>query len=190
MFVNAEIVLSYKSHCPWHAALQIVPILRAGLVLLEQAATVLPSSETYHVGHIRDEVTMQVNLIQIVCSAPPSCCYTNAGTWTCQFENRLSKWWAWTQSQQSASVQGKCCFHSWSMPEYHKYVMCLCRLVCTSTSSQSDLQLMIGFCSVTQWLQQVSSRLQKVYISLSTAQQIATYPIRLWLLMATDEQLC
>lgn len=29
---------------------KVVPILRAGLVLLEQAATVIPHQETYHVG--------------------------------------------------------------------------------------------------------------------------------------------
>lgn len=38
---------------------QVVPILRAGLVLLEQAMTVLPASETYHVGYVRDETTLQ-----------------------------------------------------------------------------------------------------------------------------------
>ena len=37
----------------------MVPILRAGLVLLEQATTVLPSSVTYHVGYERDESTLQ-----------------------------------------------------------------------------------------------------------------------------------
>jgi uracil phosphoribosyltransferase len=36
-----------------------VPILRAGLVLVEQAGTVLPLSETYHVGYVRDETTLQ-----------------------------------------------------------------------------------------------------------------------------------
>jgi hypothetical protein len=39
---------------------QVVPILRAGLVLLEQAGTVLPISETYHVGYVRNEETLQV----------------------------------------------------------------------------------------------------------------------------------
>lgn len=38
---------------------QVVPILRAGLVLLEQATTVLPASETYHVGYVRDESTLK-----------------------------------------------------------------------------------------------------------------------------------
>lgn len=41
--------------------LQVVPILRAGLVLLEQAGTVLPMSETYHVGYVRDEETLQAS---------------------------------------------------------------------------------------------------------------------------------
>jgi len=41
--------------------LQVVPILRAGLVLLEQASTVLPASETYHVGYVRNEETLQVS---------------------------------------------------------------------------------------------------------------------------------
>jgi hypothetical protein len=40
--------------------LQVVPILRAGLVLLEQASTVLPSSQTYHVGYVRNEETLEV----------------------------------------------------------------------------------------------------------------------------------
>jgi uracil phosphoribosyltransferase len=40
--------------------LQVVPVLRAGLVLLEQAQTVLPACETYHVGYVRDEKTLQV----------------------------------------------------------------------------------------------------------------------------------
>ena len=38
--------------------LLVVPILRAGLVLLEQAATVLPSHVTHHFGAARDEVTL------------------------------------------------------------------------------------------------------------------------------------
>jgi uracil phosphoribosyltransferase len=36
-----------------------VPVLRAGLVLLEQAATVLPAAQTYHVGYVRDDATLQ-----------------------------------------------------------------------------------------------------------------------------------
>jgi len=39
--------------------IKVVPILRAGLVLLEQAQQVLPMSETYHVGYVRDEETLQ-----------------------------------------------------------------------------------------------------------------------------------
>lgn len=42
------------------ACLQVIPILRAGLVLLEQAATLLPASETYHLGYVRDDETLQV----------------------------------------------------------------------------------------------------------------------------------
>jgi len=41
----------------------VVPILRAGLVPLEQIATVLPAYETYHVGLVRDEQTLQVVLV-------------------------------------------------------------------------------------------------------------------------------
>ena len=44
---------------PWDRP-QIVPVLRAGLVLLEQAQQVIPVSETYHVGYVRDEETLQV----------------------------------------------------------------------------------------------------------------------------------
>lgn len=40
--------------------LQVVPILRAGLVLIEQISTVLPSQVTYHVGLVRNEETLQV----------------------------------------------------------------------------------------------------------------------------------
>jgi hypothetical protein len=40
---------------------QVVPILRAGLVLLEQAQTVLPACETYHVGYVRNEETLEVS---------------------------------------------------------------------------------------------------------------------------------
>ena len=40
---------------------QVVPILRAGLIPLEQASSVLPAMETYHVGLIRDEKTLQVS---------------------------------------------------------------------------------------------------------------------------------
>lgn len=39
--------------------IKVVPILRAGLVLLEQAWAVLPAAETYHVGYVRDEETLQ-----------------------------------------------------------------------------------------------------------------------------------
>jgi len=39
----------------------VVPILRAGLVPLEHASTVLPAMQTYHVGLIRDEKTLQVS---------------------------------------------------------------------------------------------------------------------------------
>eukprot|EP00879_Flechtneria_rotunda_P005568 GHRR01005862.1.p1 GENE.GHRR01005862.1~~GHRR01005862.1.p1 ORF type:complete len:264 (+),score=70.46 GHRR01005862.1:750-1541(+) len=38
---------------------KVVPILRAGLVLLEQASTVLPASETYHLGYVRDDDTLK-----------------------------------------------------------------------------------------------------------------------------------
>ena len=41
---------------------QVVPILRAGLVLLEQASTVLPNSQTLHVGYVRNEETLEVSL--------------------------------------------------------------------------------------------------------------------------------
>jgi len=37
----------------------VVPVLRAGLVLLEEAKTVLPASITYHLGFVRDETTLQ-----------------------------------------------------------------------------------------------------------------------------------
>jgi len=36
----------------------VVPVLRAGLVLLESTSTLLPASETYHVGYVRDDATL------------------------------------------------------------------------------------------------------------------------------------
>lgn len=39
---------------------QVVPVLRAGLVLLEQAAQVIPIQQTYHVGYVRDPTTLKV----------------------------------------------------------------------------------------------------------------------------------
>ncbi|DBA87470.1 TPA: hypothetical protein ACH3X1_004509 [Trebouxia sp. C0004] len=39
--------------------IKVVPILRAGLVLVEQIATVLPAQVTYHVGFVRNEETLQ-----------------------------------------------------------------------------------------------------------------------------------
>ena len=39
--------------------IKVVPILRAGLVLLEQAQQVMPATETYHVGYARDEATLE-----------------------------------------------------------------------------------------------------------------------------------
>jgi uracil phosphoribosyltransferase len=36
-----------------------VPVLRAGLVLLEGSQTLVPSSITYHVGYVRDEETLE-----------------------------------------------------------------------------------------------------------------------------------
>ena len=50
-----------RTHSPCiPPCLQIVPVLRAGLVLLEQAQQVIPVSETYHVGYARDEETLKV----------------------------------------------------------------------------------------------------------------------------------
>ena len=42
-------------------------MLRAGLVLLEQAATVLPAAQTFHVGYVRDDATLQVLLVVLFC---------------------------------------------------------------------------------------------------------------------------
>lgn len=42
--------------------IKVIPILRAGLVLLEQANTVMPIQETYHVGVERNEETLQPRL--------------------------------------------------------------------------------------------------------------------------------
>jgi uracil phosphoribosyltransferase len=38
-----------------------VPILRAGLVLVEQTSMVLPASQTYHVGYVRNDETLEVS---------------------------------------------------------------------------------------------------------------------------------
>ncbi|XP_065854426.1 uracil phosphoribosyltransferase isoform X2 [Euphorbia lathyris] len=37
----------------------VVPILRAGLALAEQASSILPATKTYHIGMSRDEETLQ-----------------------------------------------------------------------------------------------------------------------------------
>ena len=42
------------------AELQLIPVMRAGMVLLDQASSTLPMSETYHVGLERDERTLRV----------------------------------------------------------------------------------------------------------------------------------
>ena len=39
----------------------VIPILRAGLGLLEGAQTVLPSASIYHLGMVRDEETLEAN---------------------------------------------------------------------------------------------------------------------------------
>ena len=41
--------------------LQLIPVMRAGMVLLDQASSTLPMSETYHVGLERDERTLKVS---------------------------------------------------------------------------------------------------------------------------------
>eukprot|EP01023_Acetabularia_acetabulum_P030411 TRINITY_DN28634_c0_g1_i3.p1 TRINITY_DN28634_c0_g1~~TRINITY_DN28634_c0_g1_i3.p1 ORF type:complete len:266 (-),score=34.81 TRINITY_DN28634_c0_g1_i3:132-929(-) len=41
--------------------IKLVPILRAGMVMLEQAGTVIPVSETYHVGYVRNEETLKAS---------------------------------------------------------------------------------------------------------------------------------
>jgi uracil phosphoribosyltransferase len=46
-FINPEIPMA------------VVPILRAGLGLLEGAQTLLPLAATYHLGLVRDEVTLE-----------------------------------------------------------------------------------------------------------------------------------
>ncbi|XP_024517710.1 uracil phosphoribosyltransferase isoform X1 [Selaginella moellendorffii] len=42
--------------------IKVVPILRAGLVLVEHVASVLPATQTYHLGFVRDEETLQPTL--------------------------------------------------------------------------------------------------------------------------------
>jgi uracil phosphoribosyltransferase len=41
---------------------KVVPILRAGLVLLENATTLLPAMQTYHLGYARNEQTLKPHL--------------------------------------------------------------------------------------------------------------------------------
>ncbi|GAC1460622.1 MAG: uracil phosphoribosyltransferase [Chamaesiphon sp.] len=43
------------------ASLVVVPILRAGLALLEGAQTLLPLASVYHLGLVRDEQTLEVS---------------------------------------------------------------------------------------------------------------------------------
>jgi uracil phosphoribosyltransferase len=40
----------------------VVPILRAGLVPIEKAQEVLPVFDTFHIGYVRDEQTLQPTL--------------------------------------------------------------------------------------------------------------------------------
>lgn len=56
---------------------KIVPILRAGLVLLDQAASVLPVTQTYHVGYVRDDNTLEAT------------CYLNKLPATLSAEDRI-----------------------------------------------------------------------------------------------------
>ncbi|KAI5060057.1 hypothetical protein GOP47_0024477 [Adiantum capillus-veneris] len=41
---------------------RVVPILRGGLVLVEHVSSVLPATQTYHIGFVRDETTFQPTL--------------------------------------------------------------------------------------------------------------------------------
>ena len=41
--------------------IKFVPVLRAGLVLLEQCQTLVPASATYHVGYVRSEDTLEAS---------------------------------------------------------------------------------------------------------------------------------
>ncbi|KAG0558267.1 hypothetical protein M758_10G013600 [Ceratodon purpureus] len=41
---------------------KVVPILRAGLVLIEQAASVLPANQTFHLGFVRNEETLEASM--------------------------------------------------------------------------------------------------------------------------------
>lgn len=43
------------------APLGIVPILRAGLVLLEPCQSIIPGAKVYHLGMVRDETTLESN---------------------------------------------------------------------------------------------------------------------------------
>jgi hypothetical protein len=54
---HVQLAPSSSHSCPtlWP---QVIPVLRAGLVLLEQTQQVLPAHETYHVGYVRDEETL------------------------------------------------------------------------------------------------------------------------------------
>jgi len=40
----------------------LVPILRAGLVPIEKAQEVLPTFDTFHIGYVRDEDTLEPTL--------------------------------------------------------------------------------------------------------------------------------
>lgn len=45
--------------------LQVIPILRAGLVLVEHASSILPAIKTYHLGKV---VLMHACVVDKVCS--------------------------------------------------------------------------------------------------------------------------
>lgn len=76
--------------------LQVVPILRAGLVPLEQVSTVLPAYETYHVGLVRDEQSFEVILhLNTVVAAEVQSPIASGSTARC---NGMIAGWCYRQS--------------------------------------------------------------------------------------------
>lgn len=60
--VQTPLAVAQATLIDGQSPLAIVPILRAGLTLVEGAQTLLPIAKTYHLGLVRDENTLEPNL--------------------------------------------------------------------------------------------------------------------------------
>ncbi len=85
----------------------MVPILRAGLVLLEQAATVLPNSQTMHVGYVRNEETLEVSLPGALPAHAAGCLF-NATALACSEDTPCRSRWHIKVSLKARKIYRPC----------------------------------------------------------------------------------